>query len=95
MKRAGRVYLERCRNRMVRIHGPFIWPRSGLAMRAELEAAHVIGVSLVIISVTPHDSSLVNKLLSAPQRGQTQSSGRESKGVPGEMPASGSPFAGS
>ena len=34
-------------------------------------------------------------LLSAPQRGQHQSSGRSSKDVPGSMPLPGSPSAGS
>jgi len=39
--------------------------------------------------------SFSNSLLGAPQRGQTQSSGKSSKGVPGAMPFSGSPSAGS
>ena len=63
----------------------------GVAINEKAECIMRPAIRLFLISY----SSLTNSSLPTPQIGQTQSSGKSSKAVPGAIPLSGSPTSGS
>ena len=62
---------------------------------SQIHATALLFWRSVLISYEDYSSTGVKSDFSAPQSGHTQSSGRSSKAVPGAIPLSGSPAAGS